>query len=72
MNHQCCGGHHGCCGEKETEAIDKSGKLCHVCDEKFSVSAVSKFVSNPTHICDCCGRVSNDPAKLCSPVDLES
>lgn len=73
MSSHCCGSGRGCCSAKSQEGeVNREGKLCQVCNDKFSVEAVSTFVKNPTHMCDCCGRVSNDPSKLCSPVDLEA
>lgn len=72
MSHGCCGEGGGCCSSNKQEEVSKEGKLCHVCSDAFSVDAVKEFTKDPTHMCDCCGRVSNDEGKLCSPVGLEN
>lgn len=35
-----------------------------------SLEAYKELVRNPTHICTDCGRVSNDPGRLCEPEPL--
>ncbi len=35
------------------------------------LGAFARLVVHPTHLCRKCGRVSNDPNRLCKPVVLE-
>ena len=71
MSSNCCGSDQGCCAKsKQPEKESKEGKMCYVCDDKFSVSALSKLVKDPTHMCGNCGRVTNDGSKLCNPQEL--
>ena len=52
----------------------KDKELCKLVKDAVlekNPAAFQKLVEHPSHLCGKCGRVSNDPDRLCKPRKLE-